>query len=557
MRSHPNIDNSNLIQQQQTHGEHSTTRKARGHSNEFDRWNAFACVVTCFDQFIGGSDVVEVCESLERSPENQQQELWDLYCCDSIQCGVYIDKTGDSPNVDNIINQCQNHGIFSINDPGPPSSSYCTSTRPPLSWATGVSSTRRPVGGPAIETFSSVAFVSTPSSTSALLTDLITSTTPATTASASSSTRQPDIAAAPSKQLKGGPKAAIVVFSLLGAASIAVILLYLLHRRRHRPNSRPRPPGSLSVVTRHNNGYPEPPSGSQTPLITPPPTATSSRNPPLTPPARLSDRKYIQTMLKQGTFRPSGVSSTGDLAFPASTICAPTHSRHLPQYERRATTSHIGVPLTTSTPVFTHYAQSSVYSLSSGPEASSLTVQSIKASSVHSGSATITGTSTPPLSPTRLPRSRDGPQPPSENADLVTPAGPPPNRALPAPPLNHPNLPTFSISPVTPRSPTFSARSMVLGAASNAGSGKQQQQCINNKNSTSPPLSTSTKELCELTESYARESWGSWSGVGGGGPGVNPTGRKRGSGGSAEKKPEVGSAVGQQQLDLEKLSGRY
>jgi hypothetical protein len=334
--------------------------------------------------------------------------------------------------------------------------------------------------------------------------------------------------------------------------AISALVLCLFRRRQMRPsNSSPEP---LLIPYRHGS-YPEPRSGSQTPLITPPPSASCS-SPPLAPPAKLRDRRYLQPILKQGAPQLSAASSIGDLAFPPSPIIAPTHGRLKSRHERSTTTSSIRFPMATVAPAPSHYPQSSVYSLSSGPGASTDTVESNKASSIHSGSATVTGNSTPPLSPTKLARAHDGAL---EASDRVTPAGPPPNRALPTPPPNHPNSPTFSVSPVSPRSPTFPARSLARGG-SPAVRAQQQQQ---GNNIVLPP-STSAQELRDLTESYAREtrreSWGSWSGVGGGGPGVSPTGRKRGSGsprGSAEKKEGTITAVALQELNLEKLSGRY
>ncbi|KAF2971473.1 hypothetical protein GQX73_g2153 [Xylaria multiplex] len=181
-----------------------------------------------------------------------------------------------------------------------------------------------------------------------------------------------------------------------------------------------------------------------------------------------------------------------------------------------------------------------------------MTIESNKASSIHSGSATVIGASTPPLSSTRFPRLHDGSL---ELTVFPTPAGPPPNRALPAPPLNHPNSPTFSALSVSPRSPTFPAPALIRGDS--PGVPTQQGKAA-------LPASISAKELRDLTESYAREaeareSWGSWSGVGGGGPGVTGPGRKRSRGkrGSAEKKGGAKVVTVPQELDLEKLSGRY
>ncbi|KAI8634271.1 hypothetical protein F5Y19DRAFT_206892 [Xylariaceae sp. FL1651] len=520
---------------------------------DFGREKASACVTACFGQYIGNRNVEDACRQLQQ-PENQRTHLWGLYCCDSMNCGVYIGTLGQSPSVDLIINECQNIGYFSIVDPGPPVTSYCASSTPDTTKSS--SSSHTPTieiqNIPTIGTFppdSVTSSASTSIYTSETTTSLVSTQASSSSASIANSS---DSTGAGSTRLSGGAKAAIGIFSVLAVLAIVAILLLLFRRRRS--NSRGSLPGAL-LVPRYHDSYSEARSGSRTPLITPPPP-TSSRNAPLAPPARLSDRRYLQSILKQGAPRPLATSSTGDLAFPASPICAPgqssIQSKPVPRHERRATASSIKGPSTITSPTPAHYAQSSVYSLSSGHGASTATIGSNKASSINSGSATVIGTSTPPLSPTRLARTHNGTL---ESPDLVTPAGPPPNRALPAPPLNHPNSPTFSVSPVSPVSPrslTFPVRSLVRG-----GSPIVPMQQGSSK---AAPAAASTQELCDLTDLYARGSWGSWSGVGGGGPGVNPRGRKRGSGspkGSVEKKGEAKTAVALQELDLEKLSGHY
>jgi hypothetical protein len=54
---------------------------------EFGRQNASACVTACFAELI--PNVEEACRQLQR-PEYQQTHLWEIYCCDSLSCGVYI-----------------------------------------------------------------------------------------------------------------------------------------------------------------------------------------------------------------------------------------------------------------------------------------------------------------------------------------------------------------------------------------------------------------------------------------------------------------------------------
>ncbi|KAJ8130265.1 hypothetical protein O1611_g3365 [Lasiodiplodia mahajangana] len=481
------------------------TEYRRNSPVEFGRENASACVAACFDKLI--PNVEDACKELQQS-QYQQARLWDLYCCDSINCGVYIGNIGQSPNVDLIINECQNIGFFSIEDPGPPAANYCASPTP---------------GATALFTLLPTHTSETPiplASTSIL-------------ASSSTSTSSPSSSNNNSTQLTAGVKVAIGVFSILALLAITALLLLLFRWRRRSP--RASSPGPL-LVSYDNPSYPGSHSTSRTPLITPLPSA-SSRTTPLIPPAKLSDRRYLQLVPKAGDS--SGESNRDS---PLSPTRSP---RPIHQHGRRAT-SNIQLPVKASeSPKYPHR---SVYS-SSGLGASTVTMETNKASSALSSSATVTETSTPPPTPKRFPQTHDGPL---ELSDFVTPAGPPPSRALPALPTsppNHPNSPAISAPPLSPKSPTFPAQSVVRGDSPIVPT-RQGSTPL-------PPTTISTEELCELTESYAQEtrgSWGSWSGVGGGGPGVVPLNRKRGS---TERNGEKKTALAAQDLDLEKLSGRY
>ncbi|KAI8947290.1 hypothetical protein F4801DRAFT_561286 [Xylaria longipes] len=434
-------------------------------------------------------------------------------------------------------------GFFSIEDPGPPATNYCALSTPNTITTTAPHTT---ANGPSIlstprtSSTDSIGPYTTPPTATLEISMPFASTSVLT--SSASSTSSPTSTNAYSSRLTEGAKAAISIFSVIAVLAIAAILFLMFRWRQRNPrNSSPGP----RLITYVNRPYPIPHSESGTPLITPPPSA-SSRSAPLMPPAKLSERKYLEPAPRTGTPRPPVSPSVADQTFPSSPIGVSTQSGPIPRHERNGTTNSIRSPAIRAASVPPHHPQSSVYSLSSGPGGSTVTVESNKVSSVHSGSATVTGISTPPLSATRFPRVHEGPL---ESSDFVTPAGPPPNRALPAPPPNHPNSPTFSASSVSPRSPTFPPRSLARGDSPVVPT---QQG-----NASRPPTSISAKELRDLTESYAREtreSWGSWSGVGGGGPGVMSAGRKRGS---AEKKGEAKTAVPLQELDLEKLSGRY
>ncbi|GAW25343.1 hypothetical protein SAMD00023353_0500290 [Rosellinia necatrix] len=421
-------------------------------------------------------------------------------------------------------------GFFSIEDPGPPATNYCNS---PTALA-------RPSTAPSLKTWSMDSMSSytvPPAQPSEAPVPLVPTSTLSsgsinTSSSASTNTN--------SSQLTGGAKAAVGIFSAIAVLALAALLLFLFRRRRGCPRSKyPRP----LLIPYDDRPYSGSHGGSRTPLITPPPSA-SSRNVPLIPPAKLSDRKYLEPVVRKAALPPSVVTSVNDQNLPSS-IRARKQSGPIPLHERRATANTTRFPkaIVASTP--SCQPPNKIYSPNSGSDTATIANESNKASSVYSGSVTVIGTSTPPLPSPRFPRGRDG----TFESGLVTPAGPPPSSALPAPPPNHPNSPTFSISSVSPRSPTFPARALTRG--------ERPIFPTPPRNSAGPSASISTQELCDLTETYAqetRESWGSWSGVGGGGPGVVPLGRKRGS---AEKKGEKRTVVPLQELDLEKLSGRY
>ncbi|KAI1374862.1 hypothetical protein F4677DRAFT_159322 [Hypoxylon crocopeplum] len=542
---------------------------------DFGTRNAQACITACYDQFVddwekkiqGGFD--EVCNQLSHGQPST--ELWKLYCCDSTSCGVWISEVGQSPSVDLIINKCQGIGNFLIYDPGPPSSNVCSIAGKSNPGESGLQSSL------------------TSSSPSAMMTSTISSSSAAVETSPSSELNSTvsgaGVVPSTSIGLTEGSKAAIGICSSLAIIAIIFLVGFLISRRRSSPKGYS---DSAPNAPRLGRSSSEPPSGSRTPLITPPPSA-SSKGPPLTPPARLSDRRFLPSLLKQGgTPNSSLASGMDERPFLPPTLTAPSDKKLAPRHERRATTDSITQPpLSPSHPAAVHFApyflRDSGSSYSSGPGgASTATIGSNKPSSVRSGTATIHGTNTPPillpLSPTRPARPHDGPL---EIPNLVKPAGPPPNRALPAPPPYHPASPTFTVSPVSPsNSPAPSpAHPLALADSGHAFNAAHLGRAEDKKHTPESSaigiaLPASTQDLCDLAESYAREtseSWGSWNGAGGGAPGVTVAGpRKRGhgfngrsrdnvdgGGGAGNRKGGRGSSVSLQELDLEKLGGKY
>ncbi|KAI0882636.1 uncharacterized protein GGS22DRAFT_191226 [Annulohypoxylon maeteangense] len=512
------------------------------------------CVDKCYNQFVeewhekthGGFE--GVCNQLAHIEPNT--ELLKLYCCDSINCGVATEVKGQSPSVDLIINKCQNVGNYVIYDPGPPQSNGFNCTT--LTSEPGEANPPTPQ----------------PSDSPSAMKTTVPSSSPAAAATSLSSelnSTASGFGAVPSKPtgLTEGSKAAIGICSSLAIIAIIFLVGFLISRRRSRPKSFAG--NAPQSAPRLNRSSSERPSGSHTPLITPP---LSAKGPPLTPPARLSDRRFLPPLLKPGQSGTPNSSLTGGIderAYLPVALGSPAEKRPALRHERQATPNSTarsaGSP---SLPTAVHFApqflrdSGSSYGSNNGGASN-------KVSSTH------TPPSTAPLSPTRPARPHNATTH-LEIPDLVTPAGPPPSRALPAPPPPyHPVSPTFTVSPLTPASSSaLQLRPPALGDGARSYS---SSQLVNAENRGYPAanggLSSSAKDLCDLTESYAREtaeSWGSWNG--GGGPGVAiaaGSGRKRGSGGRArenggaggEKNGEHESVVSLQELDLERLGGKY
>ncbi|TDZ23283.1 hypothetical protein Cob_v003904 [Colletotrichum orbiculare MAFF 240422] len=87
------------------------------------------CIEQCKERFFelvvpeyDDSKFPQVCESLSKN----STRLWEVYCCDSVGCGVSNGNSGASqdPNANHIILECQKRGAATVQDPGPPPSKY-------------------------------------------------------------------------------------------------------------------------------------------------------------------------------------------------------------------------------------------------------------------------------------------------------------------------------------------------------------------------------------------------------------------------------------------------
>ncbi|RYP45426.1 hypothetical protein DL768_008215 [Monosporascus sp. mg162] len=643
------------------HQGNKNKRDGRPRPEEFGLRDPAACIRACRDQFIRarsgetGDNYREICRILSRSGPNE--DLWELYTCDSTFCGVANCAVDQDPNVDLIINVCRGYNYYSIFDPGPPPSprpEMCANEVKvnPDSVDPGQRGRPSKTAEVSVEGIKTLTLQNDPSSTAFSSTSSSATPTPPTSDGNSTSTA-PGIVKAEATQsptgLAAGSKAAIGTCASIALIVVILLALFVM-RRRHKD-----PKGYLRVAPRsshrHSRSFSQPPSGAHTPLITPPPSAAAASGaaPSTPPPARLSDRKFLSLIPMPGggcdRMAPSSPSSVypsseyldSPLASPTHASPAPSyynrlfprhsnshHQNHRPHRHRRHTplgTADLGLPLQPPRPVTTSLlARDSASSLGGYLAAtggrSALTppgcAGSHKANSVDSGTATVTGTGTPPLSPTRAGHEM------SPDVAVAAPAGPPPDRALPpTPPLRHHHhhhqqqyyhplpSPTSTLSvPVSPRSPTFPhshphsppqqhpQRPVMLGNGGACPVAIGSSEKLHHYHETigvalpgSPTTLTaaagsredlSARDLCELTESYAREtreSWGSWSGTGGGGPGVGGGGgpRKRGSGNnspmrcSGDRKASGGGGAGEhggkavalRDLDLEKLGGSY
>ncbi|RYP68958.1 hypothetical protein DL771_006380 [Monosporascus sp. 5C6A] len=657
-----------LVSIQHAHGQRNNNKRDGGsRPEEFGLRDPMACIRACRDRFIRarsgetGDNYRDICRILSRSGPNE--DLWELYTCDSTFCGVANcaidqDLTNAQPpaNVDLIINVCRGYNYYSIFDPGPPPSpkpEMCgneVKVNPDLG---GSDQQGRPskTEEVSVEGIKTLTLQNNPSSTAFSSTSPSATPTPSTSDGNSTST-PPDIVKAEATRsstgLAAGSKAAIGTCASIAFIVVILLALFVMQRRRKDPK------GYLRAVPRschhHSRSFSQPPCGAHTPLITPTPSAAAvSRAAPSTPPpARLSDRKFLSLIPKPGDGGDRTAPSSSSSVYPSSEYlnaspASPAHAWPPPSYYNRLFPRHSNnshyqnphyhkhrrhTPVGTTGPnlppqpprpvVTSLLARDSASSLGSYPAAtgarSALVLSgaagSYKANSVDSGSATVTGTGTPPLSPTRAGNEM------SPDIAVAAPAGPPPNRALPpTPPLHHHHhqqqqqcchplpSPTSTLSvPVSPRSPTFShphsppqqhhRPPVVLGGGGASPAAIGSSEKLHHYHETigvalpGPPTTVtaaagsredlSARDLCELTESYAREtreSWGSWSGTGGGGPGVGGGGaaRKRVSGNnspmrcSGDRKASGGggagghggTAVALRDLDLEKLGGSY
>ncbi|KAK8086563.1 hypothetical protein PG994_001537 [Apiospora phragmitis] len=381
-----------------------------------------------------GASFEEACSSLTK--DQPREWFWGLYCCDSANCGVYIEP---SP-----ITWTKSIGYDNIYDPGPPQTTCGNST--PFLIPLNVD--------PSTSTTSSASASVLSVSTTTPSTPQPGAATPTTTADTSTTTETSSTAIPPkTNRLSSGAKAAIGVCAALATISLAIALFFMRRRRRNNRGYYRTPP----TPAQHSRTDSEPPQAFHSPLMTPPASSSSKTTPSTPPPLRLSDRRYLPAPPPRTTTTPphtppaeSTTASEGSVTasphaavpFPRTPTCVPTAGRLVPRHERRATPTitkssiRFGAPSISTSPI---------------PETATLPAGRQRSNPVGVAPAfsEAAASSASSLYPSRPPRPNCGPA--LEIPDLVSPAGPPPTWALPRPPAA--SSPS-SVGSVTSQAPT-------------------------------------------------------------------------------------------------------
>ncbi|KAF0634657.1 hypothetical protein FPSE5266_04982 [Fusarium pseudograminearum] len=213
------------------------------------------------------------------------------------------------------------------------------------------------------------------------------------------------------KGMPTGVKVTVAVISVVGLLAICALIFCLFRRRRSRKND-------IRRLIKHPTS-PPPVADSPTPLVSPAISFSASHadaeGVPLTPPARLRERRYLPTMGDQQD------------SFPTSPLFSPTGRNLSPRHERTPRIySSNQVPMIVMT----------------APDGGNMR-NNERSASISDGIITpppsalidplgLGGNTSPP----RPPRSRDA------SFNMLASPGPPPTRALPSTPPVRPSTPT-------------------------------------------------------------------------------------------------------------------
>lgn len=304
------------------------------------------------------------------------------------------------------------------------------------------------------------------------------------------------------------------------------------------------------------------------PLPPPPPAAASSTvagarpSQSLTPPMRLSDRRFLPSASSPTSVRSFSAppySSQPDLAMPVPPAFSAHHaSRTFSPHEKCETMSSIE----------SNYSDAHHYHHSTDAAAAAAVPRSSVSSSGTAGSsrkvvsfvsgcstATITGPGTPPP-PAPPPLSTSRPRRAHETlvpAGLITPAGPPPERALPAAPLRSPPVsPGPPVSPVSPLSPAKAFRSVSpLPSAGEIGVAIGTGQDVAGTEPSEP-----ARARARGNRGTQDSGWGVWMGGPGDAGGVGQAhAEDQSQSADGRRKDQVGVDIVLRELETAKLSG--
>ncbi|KAF5598504.1 hypothetical protein FPCIR_3067 [Fusarium pseudocircinatum] len=403
------------------------TKGCSGHSWGFiapDVQDPPLCISLCRERFLkelvpGDETIERVCEVLQdRDWMEKEQPFRALYCCDAQACGVdNLGEGGKDPNVNWLINTCQDHGYHSIIDPGPPQpyhicdpeslnedkacqkakgtdKSQDASSQSTSEASTAESTLQTTTNPTTLET------TSVPIQSSIPETTYSTTTVPSTLATSDPSSSD---SSNTNKGMPLGVKVTIAIISVISLLAIAALIFCLLRRRQSRKTD-------IRRLIKHPSS-PPPRADSPTPLVSPTISHTDPDGVPLTPPARLRERRFLAD-------EPNG--------FPTSPVYSPTSSKLSPRHERTPRIySANQVPMIVMTaPDGGKVRDDGSLSFSDG-----IITPPPSAHIAPLGYNTQT-------SPPRPPRSRDA------SFNMLASPGPPPTRALPSTPPYRPSTPT-------------------------------------------------------------------------------------------------------------------
>ncbi|KAF5551889.1 hypothetical protein FNAPI_7266 [Fusarium napiforme] len=382
------------------------TKGCSGHSWGFiapDVQDPPLCISLCRERFLkelvpGDETIERVCEVLQdRDWMEKEQPFRALYCCDAQACGV--DNLGEG-------GKDRPPQPYHICDPGSlnedkdcqkvkgTDKSQDASSQTTFESSTAKSTLQTNTNPTTLETTSVPIQSSIPETTYSTTTDPSTLATSDPSSSDSSNTN---------KGMPLGVKVTIAIISVVGLLAIAALIFCLLRRRRSRKTD-------IRRLIKHPSS-PPPRADSPTPLVSPTISHTDPDGVPLTPPARLRERRFLADEPNE---------------FPTSPVYSPTSSKLSPRHERTPRIySANQVPMIVMTaPDGGKVRDDGSLSFSDG-----IITPPPSAHIAPLGYNTQT-------SPPRPPRSRDA------SFNMLASPGPPPTRALPSTPPYRPSTPT-------------------------------------------------------------------------------------------------------------------